>query len=1335
MIHHITRATRHLLFWGLILTALLLSGARVFLASIDQYQAELEQKIRRITDIPLHFGQIEAGLRGFNPEVILKNISIEANVPGNQPDVRLREIRLGFNFWDLLLTHDWLSSSRVTLVGARLNVTRQADGSISIKGLQASEGQPLWLLQGGQYEILDSEIFWRDLKRNGETVHFDRFDLVLKNRSDSHELHLLSNLPPEYGHDLRISALFTGNIFQPGSIQGRLYIEGSDLQATALVTGDLPLGLDLQSGAGDIRVWSLWHDSTPYRIMGYIQAQQISISKNQAKALHMDTFEGNFDWSDRQGRWRLSGYDVNIFTHHQRWPNGAFNLQQDAQGNLSAVIKQLDLPAAMFLAPLFIPGDAQGGTLKGINASVAGGGTPGATDAQGHAGAMADAAHDDADWLKLNPSGRLLDVSVYASQDFQHYAARGRFEALGIDHFAAFPQLRGLSGSLGITDHYGQISLDSHDVVINAENWFRNPLTVKRLQGKLQWWQDAESWRIFSRNLIVDSADFETVSDLNLLIGKSGAAAAPGVVPPATLVRPYASPVLDLRTRFGQFADISHVPRYLPAKIMDAGAVDWLDNAFVAGQVTRGELLIQGALDQFPFGNGQGRFETVFAMENAEIQFNRDWPHLRDVYADVQFLGPDLQVGILEGGSEKVEIEQAVVTIPALADSENVYVWGQVRAQVMDSLAFLQKSPLKAKISPMTKLIGSEADTRVDLDLKLPYSLADPLKVNVNAHLNDAQLVLKPINLKIDNIKGVLNFTEDRMASERIDARALGYPIQGRLSSDERANYLNVEGSTSIDQLEKQFPFLQNTIAKGVFPYTASLTLPYAAKQPGLLRINSSLQGVGIDGWMDLAKTAEAEKPLNLSFQFDETAMLPLALQYGDQLHALFLIDKTRDNLYSGHIVFGQGQAGRYEQAGLKLDIQQPVFNLSQALAAMGAGDEADTIPAIQEISLDTGQLLWQGQALGALQCRLQHKEQHWQGTINSEMAKGHFKIPDQRGGNDRIDLRMEYLNLSAMDKFSFESADEVINDLPLVDIDSRQLLWRGMDLGVLKLQAKRVVNGIHFDKFQLSGAKSKIDLTADWLKQPAADAQGRTLKGINASVAQGTTPGATSTTLVQGTLKADDFGQLLTQLNFSDDIKETTADITFKGGWRGGPHQFSLGRLNGQLQLELKDGRISSIEPGFGRLLGLIAMEQWVKRLSLDFSDIYRQGLAFDDIKGRFSIRDGLAYTEDLTVNGVAATFNIAGFVNLADKTVDQRVAVVPKSSDALPIAGTIVSGVAGLITRVVTNDYEEGYFLGSKYQLSGNWGNVEVTPLHDEDGLLNKTWRGLTNFDWLVP
>ena len=1259
MIVHITRATRHLLFWLLISFALAISAARLFLAGLEHYLPELEQKLRDVSEMPLRIGRLDAGTRGFNPEVILQDIHLENGDLQKNPDIQLREIRLGIDVWDLLLTRDWLSACRVTLVGANLSAIRNEDGSLVIKGLQASDKQPLWLMQGGKYEILDSQITWQDLKRHTQPVHVDRFDLVLKNHyfNGSHEIHLVSRLPQQYGDSLRISALLTGNIFQPDDMAGQLYIEGTDLQATALMNGDLPLGLNLQSGAGDIKVWSSWQNSRLYQVDGYIQAQQISVSRNQAPPIRLDTLQTSFSWSDNEGRWRLAGYDVNIFANKQRWPDGAFYLQKDAQGNLSARIKQLDLPAVMMLVPLVMPPE-----------------------------------HDYESWLKLNPGGRLFDVNVFVANDFQNYAARGRFDDLSMESLGAIPQIRHLSGEISATNHYGVISLDSRDAMANIGELFRNTIDIKRLYGSVHWWQNDDAWQIVSRQLAADSADFQTVSDVNLLIPKTDA-----------------SPVLDMRTQFGRFDDISQAFKYLPAKIMNDGAVDWLDHAFIGGQVHRGEMVIQGALDQFPFLDGQGRFETVFTIENGELQFNEAWPHLQNLYADVQFLADDLQVAIAEGRGEKVDIDQALVTIPDLADSERVYVWGKVRAKIMNSLAFLQKSPIRPKIDPIAKLLNAVGDTNVDLELKIPYELTEPVGVNVDAQLTGAQLTLKPIDLKVEGIKGVLNFTEDSVGSGPIEARALGYPVHGRLSSDNLATYLTIDGSTSVENLEKQFSFLQNDAAAGEFSYKAKLTLPHGDERPGTLGISSTLKGIGIAGQAGLAKTAQDEVPLGLDFELDNSEMLPLRLHYGGQLQAFFLIDKNQEKLQSGHIVFGEGRAGRYDGPGLKIDIRQSKFDLSQAIGAFGASDRSNW-PPLKEIGVDTGQLVWQGTELAALNCRMQHVEQRWQGSIDSTIAKGRFQIPDQRGGGQPIRLDMDYLNLSAMDNLDVTEADEVVTELPLIDINSRQLLWRSVDLGRLQLRTERLTNGIHFKKIQLRGENGQIDLTADWMKQPV---------GTN--------------TQIKGSLNMENFGAFLSKLGFSDDIKETTAKIDFNGGWGGGPHQFSMARLNGQLQLDLEDGRISSIEPGFGRLLGLLAMEQWVKRLSLDFSDLYREGLAFDEITGHIKIKDGLAYTDDLVVDAVAADFYLQGAANLVNKTLDQRVAVVPKSSDAVPIAGTIVGGIASLITRVVTDDYKEGYFLGSQYRLSGTWGDIDVTPLHEEDGLLNRTWRSLTDFGWL--
>lgn len=377
-------------------------------------------------------------------------------------------------------------------------------------------------------------------------------------------------------------------------------------------------------------------------------------------------------------------------------------------------------------------------------------------------------------------------------------------------------------------------------------------------------------------------------------------------------------------------------------------------------------------------------------------------------------------------------------------------------------------------------------------------------------------------------------------------------------------------------------------------------------------------------------------------------------------------------------------------------------------MSAVGAGNSG--WPALREIVLETEKLVWQGHDFGAIDSHFQHINQSWQGNIDSSIAKGRAIIPDQRNGNEPIRLDMDYLNLSAMSSLNLDAAEQAVTELPLIDIDSRQLLWRSVNLGKLKLQTDRLNSGVHFRKIKISGTGKNIDLTADWIKQ-----------------ANGTS------TLVNGSLKVDDFGQFLTELGVSDDFKETHADISFTGGWSGAPHQFSLNQLNGQLKVKLNEGRISSIEPGFGRLLGLIAMEQWAKRISLDFSDIYRQGLAFDQISGDFRLTNGMAYTDDLLVDAVAANMKITGTANLIDKTLDHRVAVIPKSSSALPIAGTIVGGIAAIITDAVTNDYKEGYFFGSEYKISGRWGNVEVTPVHDKSGLLDKTWHGLTDFGWL--
>jgi uncharacterized protein YhdP len=134
-----------------------------------------------------------------------------------------------------------------------------------------------------------------------------------------------------------------------------------------------------------------------------------------------------------------------------------------------------------------------------------------------------------------------------------------------------------------------------------------------------------------------------------------------------------------------------------------------------------------------------------------------------------------------------------------------------------------------------------------------------------------------------------------------------------------------------------------------------------------------------------------------------------------------------------------------------------------------------------------------------------------------------------------------------------------------------------------------------------------------------------------------------------------------------------------------------------------------------------------------LDFSDIYEEGLSFNSIKGQFELANGKARTTNLIVDAIPAKITLTGDTDLVRQTVNYNIMVAPKSADAIPIAGTIMGKVASLIGHTLTGKDQDGFFFGSSYAVKGEWGKVQVTPSRDQDGLLKKTWTGLTDFSWL--
>lgn len=1273
MIYHLSKVTKHFLLWFLILFAIGLSCLRFFLLGMEYYKTDLENIILELTDIPIQIGTISANMRGFSPEVILKDIQVLLVDEDDKPTIQLEQMRLGIDLMELMLSRQLLQSSWITLVGAKLSIIRKKDGSISIVGLNASESeQPLWLFKGARYEVLKSEITWKDELGLSKPFNFNKIDVLIKNKveTQTHEIHLISNLA-NYGNQLRLSMSFQGDFFEADNISANVYLEGNEFQVGKFLNAELPLGLKIVSGTGSFKIWSQWEKSRLVNIIANVQAKD-SVIQNQkskkARAYEIKDLQTQFNGSYRDNKWHVRVNDLTLETKKQAWPTAEFSFSIDEDiSELAAHIKDLDLQLLTEIIQFLAGKDKQKIQLLS----------------------------------ELNIKGLVKGFFIYADIKNNKYAVNGEFEKISTQAILDYPQLTNFTGYIKGSNDSGYIQINTYSANLFFPSLIREMISIEKLTGLIKWRQLADEWKIFSEQIIMSDKNTDTISKMDLSFPKDSMEL--GVF-------------VDLQVSFSN-KDVSQITKYYPVMQMDKEALDWLDKAFVSGTISEGNALIVGQLNNYPFTQGQGVFEVLFRAKDVEMQYDPDWPHLKNTTADVLFYKDSLSVDISHAKVKKVIVNQALVKIPSLENSDVLLVKGKVQGKLIDGLDLFQQTPLQEQAGSVLNAMTLEGLIGVDLDLKIPMIENALIEVDGIAHFKQVALKLNSLDLDVVDISGELAFTENGFFSENIEAQALGYPVTVRIKSDEFNTTIDVKGQTDFLQLQKQFTFLADEFVtqsriSGSTEYQVKLDLPQLENTATELRIKTDLKGVALGLPDSLNKTKEQDKPLVVSMLLNDNELIPVKVNYNDNLKAAIYWDKNQSTLHSAHIVYGNAEAVALKQKTVNIQVNQDKIDVSEWMGLIIENDSVEKQSKfdINEISIITNQLLWKNKNYGAFEIALQRFDQSWHGNLSSSAAKGAFIFPLNAKKNDKIKLDMAYIKLSELEQFSVSEDSSATLDFPLIDVMSEQLWWNDFNLGRLELETERDSDGIRFKRINLESKEHKIDLTANWKKKKLG-----------------------SVTEMTGTLLTDDIGNFLSQLGFNNDLVGTSAKIDYSGEWSGLPHEFSLEKMDAGLDVDFKGGRIASIEPGFGRILGFIAVEQWVKRLTLDFSDLYKKGLSLNSIVGHFNISKGKAVSKNLLVDAVPARINIIGESDLLAKTLNYRVGVIPKSSAAVPIAGSIVSGIAGTITKALTSDYKEGYFFGSIYEITGEWDDIKVEPLHSQDGIFKKTWKGLTDFSWM--
>jgi len=196
--------------------------------------------------------------------------------------------------------------------------------------------------------------------------------------------------------------------------------------------------------------------------------------------------------------------------------------------------------------------------------------------------------------------------------------------------------------------------------------------------------------------------------------------------------------------------------------------------------------------------------------------------------------------------------------------------------------------------------------------------------------------------------------------------------------------------------------------------------------------------------------------------------------------------------------------------------------------------------------------------------------------------------------------------------------------------------------------------------------------------------------------------------------LEAGDIGKLLLRLGYPEGVRRGTAKLQGLLAWPGSPQDFDYPALSGNLVLEASKGQFAKLEPGIGKLLGILSLQALPRRISLDFRDVFSEGFAFDEILGGVNISRGIAVTDNFRIRGPAAYVVMSGEVDLAQETQKLRVRITPSLSDSVSIAGALiggpVAGVAAFLAQKMLKDPLD-QMASYEYDVTGTWADPQVS------------------------
>ena len=880
---------------------------------------------------------------------------------------------------------------------------------------------------------------------------------------------------------------------------------------------------------------------------------------------------------------------------------------------------------------------------------------------------------------EIAPQGGFHDFKVKWNGDWkapQRYMAKGGFTGLGMKPQGKLPGFSGLSGNLDANEKSGTLELDSHGVRVNFPELFREPLEMDALTAQMNWKKQENS-----DGLDLDLTRF-SLANRDLAGTLFGSYKMTGGTPGT----------IDLTGQFTR-GDARAVGRYIPLTVGQATR-DWLDKALLAGQSNDVRLRLKGNLADFPFADGKrGLFEVAGKVTGGTLEYAPGWPKIENIVLDLLFRGARMEITAHQGNTDGMQIGRTRAVIPDLLSGDEILeVEGDASGPTGDMLKFIEHSPVSAMIDDFTEGMGASGKGNFKLKLDIPLRHNKDSRVAGSYQFVNNRVSIGADFPTLEKVNGHLDFTEASVDISHVTALALGGPvsISGATQKDGGVR-INAQGRATADGMRglADLPITRNL--SGAADWRGAVTI--RKKQADLL-LESSLVGLAVNLPAPFGKNATDLVPLRFEKKMTGAKQDLLLLNYGKALAAV--LSRNHDNgkttIERGAINLGAA-AVLPPQPGIWLSGQLALLDLDHWRDIFGQSPAKTQLPGLAGLNLKFGAVDAFGKRFNDLRISAKMQEGAWQAKIESRELAGSVNWnPEGRG---RLQARLGYLTIPgpAPVKLGVPAEAPQDKDLPALDIIADNFSAKQKKLGKLELLAVQEGEDWRIEKLHINNPDGSLrmdGLWQGWRRRPMID--------------------------VNLHLEAQDLGNLLARLGYPEAVKRGTAKLDGQLSWAGSPQDIDFPSLAGNLKLEAKNGQFLKIEPGAGKLLGLLSLQSLPRRLTLDFRDVFSEGFAFDSISGSARINRGVARTDDFRLEGPAAKARMQGETDLARETQNLKVRVVPQLGEGMSVAGAFLGGpavgIAALLAQKLLRD-PLGQIAAYEYSITGTWDNPNVVKI----------------------